>query len=205
VDATAEAGAPRSWTSDHWLPVARGGAQELLGIDADPTDRVLGGGLPAAAYGGRRELMARIAPAGDVYQAGTLSGNPIAVAAGLATLRRLDATAYIRLAATTERLAAGLKEAAADRPVQVSTVPGLLTVFFSAIVQIRRASAATLPPTVGLCRAMLDKGVYSPASQFEAWFPSLAHDDTRSRTEAATEAFASHSLDALALRRGAGG
>ena len=79
--------------------VARGGAQELLGVDADLTvmGKVIGGGLPAAAYGGSRELMERIAPAGDVYQAGTLSGNPLAVAAGLATLRQLDAAAYVRL------------------------------------------------------------------------------------------------------------
>ena len=78
--------------------------------------KVLGGGLPAAAYGGSRELMERVAPAGDVYQAGTLSGNPLAVAAGLATLRQLDAAAYERLAAITERLAGGLREAAGDRP-----------------------------------------------------------------------------------------
>ena len=79
--------------------VARGGAQELYGVDADLTimGKVLGGGLPAAAYGGRRELMEQVAPAGDVYQAGTLSGNPLAVAAGLATLRELDADAYERL------------------------------------------------------------------------------------------------------------
>ena len=113
--------------------VTRGGAQELLGVEADLTvmGKVLGGGLPAAAYGGARELMERIAPAGDVYQAGTLSGNPLAVAAGLATLRKLDGAAYIGLAAITERLADGLREAAGDRPVQVASVPGLVTVFFS--------------------------------------------------------------------------
>ena len=94
--------------------VARGGAQELLGVRADLTvmGKVLGGGLPAAAYGGPRELMERIAPAGDVYQAGTLSGNPLAVAAGLATLAELDAAAYERLGAITERLGHGLREAA---------------------------------------------------------------------------------------------
>ena len=87
--------------------VARGGAQELYGVEPDLTvlGKVLGGGLPAAAFAGPRELMERIAPAGDVYQAGTLSGNPLAVAAGLATLRQLDAAAYERLAALTERLA----------------------------------------------------------------------------------------------------
>ena len=82
--------------------------------------KVIGGGLPAAAYGGPVDLMDRIAPAGDVYQAGTLSGNPLAVAAGRATLEQLDEDAYVRLAATTETLADGLREAAGDRPVQVA-------------------------------------------------------------------------------------
>ena len=175
--------------------VARGGAQELLGIDADltVTGKVLGGGLPAAAYGGPRELMERIAPAGDVYQAGTLSGNPLAVAAGLATLRRLDAIAYTRLTATTDRLAAGLREAAGDRAVQVRSVPGLLTVFFSAepVSDFAGASACDTAAYGRFFRSMIDQGVYPPASQFEAWFPSLAHDEAEvTRTlEAATEAF----------------
>ena len=175
--------------------VARGGAQELLGIDADltVTGKVLGGGLPAAAYGGPRELMERIAPAGDVYQAGTLSGNPLAVAAGLATLRRLDATAYTRLASTTDRLAAGLREAAGDRDVQVRSVPGLLTVFFSAepVSDFAGASACDTAAYGRFFRSMIDQGVYPPASQFEAWFPSLAHDEAEvTRTlEVAKEAF----------------
>jgi glutamate-1-semialdehyde 2,1-aminomutase len=175
--------------------VARGGAQALLGIDADLTvmGKVLGGGLPAAAYGGPRELMERIAPAGDVYQAGTLSGNPLAVAAGLATLRRLDATAYTRLASTTDRLAAGLREAAGDRDVQVRSVPGLLTVFFSAepVSDFAGTSACDTAAYGRFFRSMIDQGVYPPASQFEAWFPSLAHDEAAvTRTlEAAKEAF----------------
>jgi glutamate-1-semialdehyde 2,1-aminomutase len=160
--------------------VARGGAQELLGVDADLTvmGKVLGGGLPAAAYGGRRELMERISPAGDVYQAGTLSGNPLAMAAGLATLRRLDSDAYLRLAAITDELADGLRTAAGDRPVQVSSCPGLLTVFFSAepVRDFEGASACDIEAYGRFCRALLDRGVYPPASQFEAWFPSLAHD-----------------------------
>ena len=175
--------------------VARGGAQELLGTEADLTvmGKVLGGGLPAAAYGGSGELMERIAPTGDVYQAGTLSGNPLAVAAGLATLRRLDATAYIRLAATTQRLADGLRELAGDRPIQVQSVPGLLTVFFSGepIEDFRGATAANSAAYGRFCRALLDRGVYPPASQFEAWFPSLAHDDDAiaQTLEAADEGF----------------
>jgi glutamate-1-semialdehyde 2,1-aminomutase len=195
-DATAEAGA--LLILDEVISgfrVARGGAQELLGIDADLTvmGKVLGGGLPAAAYGGSRELMERVAPAGDVYQAGTLSGNPLAVAAGLATLRKLDGAAYIGLASITERLAAGLREAAGDRPVQVSSVPGLLTVFFSSepVRDFAGASACNTAAYGRFCRALLERGIYPPASQFEAWFPSLVHDDeTIDRTiEAAAEAF----------------
>jgi glutamate-1-semialdehyde 2,1-aminomutase len=195
-DATAEAGA--LLVLDEVISgfrVARGGAQELFGVDADLTlmGKVLGGGLPAAAYGGSRELMERIAPAGDVYQAGTLSGNPLAVAAGLATLRKLDGAAYIGLASITERLATGLREAAGDRPVQVSSVPGLVTVFFRAdpVRDFAGANASNLAAYGRFCRALLERGVYPPASQFEAWFPSLAHDDeTIDQTiQAAAEAF----------------
>jgi glutamate-1-semialdehyde 2,1-aminomutase len=161
--------------------VARGGAQELLGVEADLTvmGKVLGGGLPAAAYGGSRELMERIAPAGDVYQAGTLSGNPLAVAAGLATLRKLDGAAYVGIDSVTTRLATGLRQAAGDLPVQVACVPGLVTVFFSAepVRDFAGAAACDAKAYGRFCRAMLDRGVYPPASQFEAWFPSLAHDD----------------------------
>jgi glutamate-1-semialdehyde 2,1-aminomutase len=175
--------------------VARGGAQELLGVEADLTvmGKVIGGGLPAAAYGGRRELMERIAPAGDVYQAGTLSGNPLAVAAGLATLRKLDGPAYVGIESATTRLATGLRRAAGDLPVQVASVPGLLTVFFSAdpVRDFAGAQACDAKAYGRFCRAMLDRGVYPPASQFEAWFPSLAHDEESiDRTiEAAGEAF----------------
>src|SRR5262245_28677041 len=113
--------------------VARGGAQELYGVEPDLTvlGKVLGGGLPAAAFGGPREAMERIAPAGDVYQAGTPSGNPLATAAGLATVRRLDAAAYRRIGELTERLAAGFAELAAGRDLQVASAPGLTTLFFS--------------------------------------------------------------------------
>jgi glutamate-1-semialdehyde 2,1-aminomutase len=177
--------------------VARGGAQERYGVEPDLTimGKVIGGGLPAAAYGGRRELMERIAPAGDVYQAGTLSGNPVAVAAALATLRQLDDGAYGRLATITDRLAAGLYAAAKDagRAVQVQSVPGLLTVFFAAqpVTGYAGASACDLDAYGTWCRALLERGVYPPASQFEAWFPSLAHtdDDIEQTIAAAAEAF----------------
>jgi glutamate-1-semialdehyde 2,1-aminomutase len=176
--------------------VARGGAQERSGVLPDLTimGKVIGGGLPAAAYGGPRALMERIAPAGDVYQAGTLSGNPLAVAAGLATLRLLDATAYAQLARTTQALADGLREAAAGQPVHVVSVPGLLTVFFrrERVRDYADAAACDRDAYAAWCRELLARGVYPPASQFEAWFPSLAHDEAAvARTvEAAADAFA---------------
>ena len=182
--------------------VARGGAQQQLGVDADLTimGKVIGGGLPAAALGGSVELMRMLAPAGDVYQAGTLSGNPLAVAAGLATLALLDEPAYARLAASTERLASGLREAAGDYPVQVVAAPGLLTVFFSEQPpqDFAAAQACDLDAYARWCRELLARGVYPPPSQFEAWFPSLAHSPEQiDRTaEAAAAAFA-------ALRAGA--
>jgi glutamate-1-semialdehyde 2,1-aminomutase len=177
--------------------VARGGAQELTGVGADLTimGKVIGGGLPAAALGGRAELMRMLAPAGDVYQAGTLSGNPLAVAAGLATLALLDEPAYARLAATTERLASGLREAAGDYPVQVVCAPGLLTVFFSeqAPADFAGAQACDLGAYARWCGELLSRGVYPPPSQFEAWFPSLSHspEQIERTVHAATAAFAS--------------
>jgi glutamate-1-semialdehyde 2,1-aminomutase len=161
--------------------VGPGGAQEREGVVPDLTvlGKVIGGGLPAAAYAGRRDLMERVAPAGDVYQAGTLSGNPLAVAAGLATLRLLDDAAYARLERTTAELAAGLEAAArgAGVPVQVPHVTGLLTVFFSAepVRDYAGAQACDMEAHAAFCRGLLERGVYPPASQYEAWFPSLAH------------------------------
>ena len=161
--------------------VGPGGAQERTGVTPDLTvmGKAIGGGLPAAAYGGPRELMDRIAPAGDVYQAGTLSGNPLAVAAGLTTLKLLDEPAYLRLAATTDALATGMRDVAARAgvPVQVSTVPGLFTVFFSEepVHDYAGAKATDQGRYGAWCRALLARGVFPPPSQFEAWFPSLAH------------------------------
>jgi glutamate-1-semialdehyde 2,1-aminomutase len=175
--------------------VARGGAQELTGVLPDLTimGKVLGGGLPAAAYGGRRDLMERIAPAGDVYQAGTLSGNPLAVAAGLATLQALDEAAYLRLAATTDALASGLRQAAGDVPVQVTSVPGLVGLFFSRepVVDYAAAQACDLEAHATFCRGLLARGVYAPPSPFEAWFPSLKHgpEHVERTIEAAAAAF----------------
>src|SRR3954462_12060115 len=159
--------------------VAPGGAQELTGVLPDLTimGKILGGGLPSAAFGGPVGLMGRIAPAGNVYQAGTLSGNPLAVAAGRAALHLLDEQAYLALSDTTHALADGLREAAGDRPVSVTATTGLVTVFFSPEPPIDYAGAAACDTEAygSWCRALLARGVYPPASQFEAWFPSLVH------------------------------
>lgn len=177
--------------------VARGGAQELYGVIPDLTilGKVLGGGLPAAAYGGAGGLMERIAPAGDVYQAGTLSGNPLAVAAGLATLSLLDERAYGRLGRTTTTLADGLRAVAAEVgcPVEVQSSLGLVTVFFTPrpVTDYAGAASADLEAFGIFARALLERGVYPPPSQFEAWFPSLAHTqaDVEITLSAAREAF----------------
>jgi glutamate-1-semialdehyde 2,1-aminomutase len=176
--------------------VGRGGAQEREGVipDLSILGKVIGGGLPAAAYAGPRELMERIAPAGDVYQAGTLSGNPLATAAGLATLALLDEDAYAQLDRLTAKLADGLRRAATDTPVQICHTTGLLTVFFSEepVRDYEDAKRCDTEAYAAFCRAMLDRGVYLPPSQFEAWFPSLAHTDAHvdQTLAAAREAFA---------------
>jgi glutamate-1-semialdehyde 2,1-aminomutase len=175
--------------------VAPGGAQDLTGVLPDLTvmGKVIGGGLPAAAFGGPASLMELVAPAGDVYQAGTLSGNPLAVAAGRAALEQLDESSYLALSATTHALADGLREAAGDRPVSVVQTTGLVTVFFAAEPPRDYAEAAACDTDAygSWCRALLARGVYPPPSQFEAWFPSLAHTPEHiARTvEAAAAAF----------------
>ncbi len=180
--------------------VAPGGAQELCDVVPDLTvmGKVIGGGLPAAAYGGPRELMRRIAPAGDVYQAGTLSGNPLAVAAGLASLALLSGEQpYLRLAATTDALAdglAGAARAAGYDDVRIVRRTGLLTVFFTAgeVTDYAGAQACDRTAYAAWCRGLLARGVYAPASQFEAWFPSLAHtsEHVERTVTAAAAAFA---------------
>jgi glutamate-1-semialdehyde 2,1-aminomutase len=177
--------------------VARGGAQERYDVLPDLTilGKIVGGGLPAAAYGGAPTLMELVAPAGDVYQAGTLSGNPLATAAALATLELLDEDSYRQLAQTTSLLADGLREAAAQEGVtiQVQAVTGLVTPFFSAdpVVGYAGALDCDLAAYGRWCRALLREGVYPPPSQFEAWFPSLAHTegDVERTVQAARIAF----------------
>jgi glutamate-1-semialdehyde 2,1-aminomutase len=162
--------------------VARGGAQARYGIRPDLTvlGKIVGGGMPVGAYGGRRDLMALIAPEGPVYQAGTLSGHPLTMAAGIATLALLDDPAYDQLEATGAELEAGLRAAAAEagRTVAIARVGSLLTVFFRDGIPTSTdaAMAADRAAYARFFGAMLDEGVLLPPSQFEAWFISLAHD-----------------------------
>ena len=163
--------------------VAPGGAQELYGVSPDLTclGKVLGGGLPIGAYGGGRAIMEQVAPAGPVYQAGTLSGNPLAVAAGLATLGALDHSAYRRLEGAGARVAAGLQSAAAAAgiPMTVNRVGSMLTPFFTERA-VRDYAGARHADTALFARwfqRLLAKGVSLPPAQFEAAFVSTAHDE----------------------------
>ncbi|MFN2470782.1 MAG: glutamate-1-semialdehyde 2,1-aminomutase [Gaiellaceae bacterium] len=177
--------------------VARGGAQERFAVLPDLTilGKIVGGGLPLAAFGGRAELMQRLAPAGDVYQAGTLSGNPLATAAGVAVLRRLREDAvYDELERTGARLETGLRDVAAGEPVTVQRVGAMATLFFRAggVRDFAEASSCDTARYGELFRYLLAAGVYVAPSQFEAMFVSLAHgDDAVDRTvEVAGEFFA---------------
>lgn len=170
--------------------VAFGGAQVRYGVTPDLTcmGKVVGGGLPLGAYGGRRDIMSCVAPLGPVYQAGTLSGNPVAVAAGMATLQALEAEGtYARLEAIGASVGAALEAGAAAArvsfpkapPVQVQRVGSMVTAFFSAtpVTHYDEAAACDLEAFAHWHKALLDRGVYWPPSQFEAAFLSLAHDD----------------------------
>ncbi|MBK9944460.1 MAG: glutamate-1-semialdehyde 2,1-aminomutase [Kouleothrix sp.] len=165
--------------------VGPGGAQGRYGVTPDLTclGKVIGGGLPAAAYGGRREIMQQIAPAGPVYQAGTLSGNPLAMAAGVVTLQEISAPgAFERLEYTAARLRDGFAQAAeaAGVPLQAAAVGSMWGFFFAAEPVRDYASAKQHADTARYARffhAMLERGVYLAPSQFEAAFVSLAHDD----------------------------
>jgi glutamate-1-semialdehyde 2,1-aminomutase len=162
--------------------VARGGAQERFGVRPDLTTlgKIIGGGMPIGAYGGRRDLLALVAPDGPVYQAGTLSGHALSMAAGIATLGALDDAAYDRLETTGTRLAEGLADAAREsgRTVAIARVGSLLTVFFADRAPRDAAEALTGDRDAfgRFFRAMLERGVLLPPSPFESWFLSLAHD-----------------------------
>jgi glutamate-1-semialdehyde 2,1-aminomutase len=158
--------------------VAHGGAQQLYGITPDLTclGKIIGGGLPAAAFGGRADVMERLAPVGDVYQAGTLSGNPLAMAAGLATLELLrEPGAYELLEQVSAALAAGLAAGGAT----VNRVGAMLTAFQhpGPVTSFADASASDTVRYAELHRHLLERGVYVAPSQFEAMMPSLAHTD----------------------------
>jgi glutamate-1-semialdehyde 2,1-aminomutase len=161
-----------------------GGAQSWFDVMPDLTTlgKIIGGGMPIGAYGGRADLMDLVAPVGPVYQAGTLSAHPLSMAAGLATLARLTPERYRRLEATTSALAAGLADgaAAAACAVAVSRVGPLLTVFFRPTPPVDAAEAfeSDRAAYARFFGSMLDQGVFLPPSQFEAWFPSMVHGPT---------------------------
>ncbi len=163
--------------------VAKGGAQALYHITPDLTTlgKIVGGGLPCAAFGGRADIMASLAPDGPVYQAGTLSGNPLAMAAGLATLEQLDADGfYDALAATTQRLVTGLSELAATHniPLQTEFAGGMFGLLFSAEGPVRRFSQVAngnIDRFRKFFHGMLNQGIYLAPSAFEAGFVSSAH------------------------------
>jgi glutamate-1-semialdehyde 2,1-aminomutase len=164
--------------------VAYGGAQELYGIRPDLTclGKIIGGGLPVGAYGGRRDLMERVAPLGPIYQAGTLSGNPLAMAAGLATVRALrDPAVYPRLERLGAEVERGLVRGSekAGVPLTVNRVGSMLTAFFTAqrVTDYASAKTADTKRYARYFHAMLERGVYLAPSQFEAAFVSLAHSE----------------------------
>ena len=180
--------------------VARGGAQSLYGVLPDLTilGKIVGGGLPAAAFGGRAELMERLAPSGDVYQAGTLSGNPLAMAAGCATLDALALPgAYDRLESLGARLEDGLRAARLEGDVKatVNRVGSMVTLFFTPgpVTDYESAKRSDTALFARFFHALLEMGIYFPPGQYEAAFVSLAHSDSDvdAAVQAAREAFTS--------------
>ena len=164
-----------------------GGAQAIVGITPDLTclGKIIGGGFPVGAYGGRTDIMNMVAPAGPVYQAGTLSGNPVAMTAGLWALKRLPPGLYRDLARRTSALVAGLADAAraARVSLQINAFGSVLTPFFTAspVRDYDSALAANTMAYAAFFRGMLERGIYPPPSQFEAWFLSAAHTDAHVR------------------------
>jgi glutamate-1-semialdehyde 2,1-aminomutase len=160
--------------------VARGGAQELYGVRADLTclGKIIGGGLPVGAFGGRADVMAELAPEGPCYQAGTLSGNPLATTAGLAVLCRLaEPGTYERLDQGGARLEQVIRDSGA--PVTINRVGSMLTPFFTdaTVTDYAGATACDTQMYAAVARALLARGIYPPPSQFEAWFVSTLHGD----------------------------
>ncbi len=163
--------------------LAPGGAQQFYGVTPDLTTlgKVIGGGIPIGAYGGSAALMNRVAPSGPVYQAGTFSGNPLAMTGGVATLDLLDATAYQTLEERGLRLSDGLQRSIRDAGLRgcVQRVGSMLTIFFGIekVENYSDAQAADMDTFGRFFHGMLDKGIHLPPSGFEAWFVSLAHSD----------------------------
>ena len=188
-------GAMRSLTAKHGavliydevmtgFRVALGGAQSLQGITPDLTclGKVMGGGMPMAAFGGKKEIMSKLAPLGNVYQAGTLSGNPVAVASGLKTLEIISRAGFYEcLTAQTEKLMAGLKQAAdkAQIPFAVDSVGGMFGFYFASKVptSFEEVTKTNIDAFKKFFHAMLDEGVYLAPSAYEAGFTSIAHDN----------------------------
>jgi glutamate-1-semialdehyde 2,1-aminomutase len=184
--------------------VARGGAQALYGVVPDLTTlgKIVGGGMPVGAFGGRREIMERLAPLGPVYQAGTLSGNPVAMAAGLATLEAVSTPGFHdRLAAATDRLVEGIvREARAARlPLAANHVCGMFSLFFNPgpVTNYREVMASDAARFRSFFQGMLAEGVYLAPSPFEAGFVSAAHGDAEiaATVEAAGRVFAAIARD----------
>jgi glutamate-1-semialdehyde 2,1-aminomutase len=182
--------------------VAYGGAQTLYGVTPDLTclGKIIGGGLPVGAYGGRRDLMEQVAPLGKIYQAGTLSGNPLAVAAGLATLRALaEPAVYKRLDGLGARLEAGLATAAGEAgiPVTLNRVGSMLTAFFQdrPVTDYASAKRSDTGRYARFFHGMLSRGIFLAASQFEAAFISLAHSEADIESAAAAAREALRALD----------
>jgi glutamate-1-semialdehyde 2,1-aminomutase len=177
--------------------VGRGGAQALHGVRPDLTclGKIVGGGMPLGVYGGRADVMGAIAPDGPVYQAGTLSGNPLAMAAGLATVRKLDDAAYARLEALGKRLEDGLRGPAAKAKARLQRLGSAFTLFFTdqPVTDFASAKRADSARYARFFHAMLDRGIYLPPAQLEAGFISLAH------TEADVDTFLTAAAEALAL------
>ncbi len=177
-----------------------GGAQTMYGVVPDITclGKIIGGGFPVGAYGATEEIMRNVAPLGSMYQAGTLSGNPVAMAAGIATLEELRKPGtYNRLADTTSSLVMGLNDAFAKAgvPATINSVCGIATVFFTngLVTNMAEASAADGQAFAAFFHKMIEQGIYPPPSPFEAWFVSLAHTpaDIEATVEAASRALSS--------------
>jgi len=177
--------------------VAHGGAQQRFGVKPDLTclGKIIGGGLPVGAYGGKKEIMEQVSPAGPVYQAGTLSGNPLAMTAGIATLKELNKEVYRELEYKTSKIESGLKEAADESgvPVYINRIGGMFSCFLTdrRVIDFETAASGSLARFKVFFREMLEQGIYMAPSPFEAAFMSLVHsdEDIEKTVEAAYKAF----------------